>query len=139
MSHWNAKTPADPYRNGGLVPETPSGVHRSLVHTQKQIKFGAVILGIVALGSIGAGWLVVMQVSQAKAQEVVAPLDGGLRNTNTRLDFVAAELARHILEESSHHERQERKADQLDQKLDVVLDYMRVPMSKRPDRADGGQ
>ncbi len=68
-------------------------------------------------------------------------MDAGTNRLNERLTTVRDDLIEHKKEEASKRERQEAKQDRLEQKLDVVLDALRVPMDRRPERAttDGGK
>lgn len=121
-----------PYRGGDLGPETPSNVSRQLNRTRQNIKWGSILAGIIAVGTIAGGVLAGVAVAQTYA-------DGGVRLVNERITANRGDFDRHVLEEAARTERQEAKQDRLEQKVDVILDALRVPMSRRPELADGGR
>lgn len=113
---------------------TTSGVFKALESTRYKMKIGSVAAGIVIVFTITGGIWESISVVQAQ-------VDAGTARINERVTLVRDDLAQHKQEEASRHERQEAKTDRLEQKMDVVLDALRVPMDRRPERAhvDGGQ
>lgn len=115
-------------------PQTTSGVFKALESTRHKMKIGTVLGGILTAGAIAGGTL-------AGVSTVQAQVDAGVKATNERVDIIKDDLYQHKKEEAERHNRQEAKTDRLEQKLDVVLDALRVPMDRRPERAatDGGR
>ncbi len=115
-------------------PSTTSGVFKALESTRHKMKIGTVLGGILTAGAIVGGTVTGIGVVQAQ-------VDAGIKTTNERVDLIKDDLHQHKKEEADRHNRQEAKTDRLEQKLDVVLDALRVPMDRRPERAatDGGR
>ncbi len=111
---------------------TPSGVYKALESTRHKMKIGTVLGGIITAGAIAGGTL-------AGINTVQAQVDAGVKATNERVTLVRDDLAQHKAEEAARHDRQEAKTDRLDQKVELILDALRVPMSKRPEPTDAGK
>ncbi len=114
-----------------LAPETTSGVYKALTQTRQHIKWGSIAAGVVLVGTIAGGVMAGIAVAQSAA-------DAGVKVTNERVTLVRDELSRHVTEEAAARLRTESKVDRVEVKTDAVLDALRVPMWKRPERADGG-
>lgn len=118
---------------------TPSGVYRALESTRYKLKYGSVLAGIVTLGTIGGGWLTVINVARSEASDKLAPIDAGMKslddridNTNERVDFLKTTLVNHIDEERQHHARME-------QQQSLMMDALEVPKWRRPAPLDAGR
>ena len=72
------------------------------------------------LGAVGTGFLVVLNEARAQARQEVARTDAGMAGHEARIQTV------------------EKRVDRIDDKLDLVLDALRVPEWKRPKPVDGG-
>lgn len=93
-----------------------------------------VLFFLSAIGSICVGFLSVRAIAQDAGAAPVAIVSADLKLTKE-------ELARHVKEESESRARLERKLERQDEKQDLILDALRVPLWKRPDPEpkDGGR
>ncbi len=131
-------TPPIPSPKPAYVPpsKTPTGEWK--IQLDRKIKVGSIVVGCTLIATIGGGILAIQGISRAEAQTASAPLVADLSAEKVKLEFLKAELARHLAEEAERARRVESKIDRQDQNQQLVLDALNVPKWKRPPPVDGG-
>ena len=105
----------------------------AIASSQSASNRAAVIFIIGALATLGTGFLSIRAIAQDAGSGPVAVVAD-------RLESTQAELARHIKEESESRASIGRRLERQDEKQDLVLDALRVPLWKRPEPIkDGGR
>ncbi len=118
---------AEPTTNPGMTVDVAylkRKLAEELAESEKHVKnsgwirSGALLLGLI--GTIGLGYQWLLNEARAQARREIAATDAGLKGLDARVTTT------------------EKRLDRIDDKLDLALDALRVPLSKRPPPVDGG-
>ncbi len=111
--------------------ETPTGNFRAL---KKQVKWGSIVAGCAMIGTIGGATLAVGVEARAQAKQEIAPIA-------SEMALIKEDNAATKKENAEWKARVERRLERQDEKQDLVLDALRVPLWKRPEPEpkDGGR
>ncbi len=133
--------PTEPITGSHRIPASLKDVRTAraelderIDQSRKSTEIRATLLFVLGgLATIGTGFLSVRAIAQDAGAAPVAMLSSELRLTQ-------AELQAHKKEEADRSARYERKLERQDEKQDLILDALRVPLWKRPtDGKDAGQ
>ena len=135
---WRSDQPNEPITGSYLVPASMKDVKTLRADVDAGFKLNeiktVVAIVVASLGIIFGAWRVVL--SEAHAQT-----DAGIAPATEKLRVVAEDLAAHKREEAERHAAVLRKLERQDEKQDLILDALRVPLWKRPEptKKDGGK
>ncbi len=130
--HWPSEEEQakEPITGSYLIPATQRDVRaiRAEVTRGFQLNEVKTVVAIVvaSLGIIFGAWRVVL--AEAHAQT-----DAGITPVAERFRVVAEDLAAHKKEEAEARAAVLRKLEKQDEKQDLILDALRVPLWKRPE------
>ncbi len=121
------------------ITATASAVlEKKIGATKTAFKWGSLAAGLSLIGVVGGGLMSVRAVAKDAGTDAAKAALDDLDLVKAKQIIYADEQARHIREEAHERERMGKKLDRVEDKLDLLMDAAKIPLSRRPS-ADGGE